>query len=583
MPHSDLRVSPDDDFRTFRRASREAPRKCENGGGPLITTLTTTLPTYDPSGNQIASDTYAQSYSFTSGGTDFFANAATGESFVRNYYDASERLRVSQRSYFFTDPGSNPRYRATFQEYFYDALGRRIAMRSRRDSTCTDTGDPTPGWDCAQTMERYAWDGDQLLVEARDYGWWGADPSTLNGFGLSAGSGNFYGAATYSYALNLFGPDAPLLLVPPSGGTVIPEASWRGNYEDGTAPDGSDISGSSSYNWPGQRTDLYLAPDARIAPIIARKWFGSIVEGKVDPSGLVYDRNRYYDPTAGRFTQEDPAGIGGGLNLYGYAGGDPANNTDPFGLWPDWGTVASASAGFGDALLFGFGPALRSLARAGGSVDMGSRAYVGGEVAGTVALMAATAGVGEAAAAPKIGSAGGPGAGKDFSEAVKDAARAESGDRCVFCGDETVRSKTPEPNRSNIDHAIPKSRGGNNTIENAQNTCQTCNSAKGTKTTEEYQKANGRPPLASVDATPVPRATRNRTPNTSGNHGEAHSGTRAGELARLRNGDSLGATSWRRAISPSQRSVLCERLQLWGHSEHAGSGGQESCAVGLAA
>ncbi|MGH7654690.1 MAG: RHS repeat-associated core domain-containing protein [Gemmatimonadaceae bacterium] len=39
---------------------------------------------------------------------------------------------------------------------------------------------------------------------------------------------------------------------------------------------------------------------------------GSIIEGKVDPSGLIYDRNRYYDPTAGRFTQEDPIGIGGG-------------------------------------------------------------------------------------------------------------------------------------------------------------------------------------------------------------------------------------------------------------------------------
>jgi uncharacterized protein RhaS with RHS repeats len=52
------------------------------------------------------------------------------------------------------------------------------------------------------------------------------------------------------------------------------------------------------------------------------------------PSGLVYDRNRYYDPGAGRFTQEDPAGLAGGVNLYGYAGGDPANNSDPFGLCP---------------------------------------------------------------------------------------------------------------------------------------------------------------------------------------------------------------------------------------------------------
>lgn len=65
-----------------------------------------------------------------------------------------------------------------------------------------------------------------------------------------------------------------------------------------------------------------------------RKWYGSIAEGKAAPSGLEYARNQYYDPTAGRFTQEDPAGLGGGTNLYGYAGADPANNNDPFGLCP---------------------------------------------------------------------------------------------------------------------------------------------------------------------------------------------------------------------------------------------------------
>jgi len=82
--------------------------------------------------------------------------------------------------------------------------------------------------------------------------------------------------------------------------------------------------------------------------------------------------------------------------------------------------------------------------------------------------------------------AGGPGAGKAFSEATKNAARAASGDKCVFCGIKTVRSPSPQPNRSNIDHAIPKSRGGNNTLENAQNACQTCNLKKGAKTTEEF-------------------------------------------------------------------------------------------------
>jgi uncharacterized protein RhaS with RHS repeats len=35
------------------------------------------------------------------------------------------------------------------------------------------------------------------------------------------------------------------------------------------------------------------------------------------------------------FTQIDPIGLAGGLNLYGYAGGDPVNFSDPFGLCPE--------------------------------------------------------------------------------------------------------------------------------------------------------------------------------------------------------------------------------------------------------
>src|SRR5690349_1512898 len=33
-------------------------------------------------------------------------------------------------------------------------------------------------------------------------------------------------------------------------------------------------------------------------------------------------------------TQEDPLGLAGGLNLYGYANGAPVNFSDPFGLCP---------------------------------------------------------------------------------------------------------------------------------------------------------------------------------------------------------------------------------------------------------
>lgn len=90
---------------------------------------------------------------------------------------------------------------------------------------------------------------------------------------------------------------------------------------------------------------------------------------------------------------------------------------------------------------------------------------------------------------PKAGQAGGEGERKSFPQRVKAQARAESENRCVFCNKSTTSEQGP--NRSEIDHAIPKSRGGNNTIDNAQNTCRTCNRQKGAQTTEEFQERRG--------------------------------------------------------------------------------------------
>ncbi len=51
-----------------------------------------------------------------------------------------------------------------------------------------------------------------------------------------------------------------------------------------------------------------------------------------DSTGLYFLRARYLSPGLGRFISEDPQGFGGGVNVYAYAGNDPIDFTDPFGL-----------------------------------------------------------------------------------------------------------------------------------------------------------------------------------------------------------------------------------------------------------
>lgn len=111
--------------------------------------------------------------------------------------------------------------------------------------------------------------------------------------------------------------------------------------------------GCPNTHWSGrERTvdGLQLVPDS----IGTTEWFGSLIESSTDGSGQQYMRNRYYDPKTGRFTQEDPIGLAGGLNLYGFANGDPVNYSDPFGLCPSCvGALTGVATGWAIAALTG--------------------------------------------------------------------------------------------------------------------------------------------------------------------------------------------------------------------------------------
>ena len=146
-------------------------------------------------------------------------------------------------------------------------------------------------------------------------------------------------------------------------------------------------------------------------------WLGSLVNDKENATWTLYRRNRYVDPLTGQFTQEDPIGLAGGLNLYGFAGGDPVNFSDPFGLRvcdpPDSpackrerieGPVTTTDPGLADPILLvgglaGAGRALAGRLFAREATVVGETVlFEGGKAATKAALDAGIAGVNAAQA-----------------------------------------------------------------------------------------------------------------------------------------------------------------------------------------
>jgi RHS repeat-associated protein len=177
---------------------------------------------------------------------------------------------------------------------------------------------------CEPAFERYVWDGDQMLWELRH-----GDSGNQNI--KEPGGGPQSGSIGYVHGGDI---DAPLAMIR-SGEAVMLHQTWRGTYAFGTDMDGDFTTCTplpsgfcNAVAWPGGNGSTFM----NVRPKDTPYWYGLLVMDQADATGLSYRRNRYYDPVSGQFTQQDPIGIAGGLNLYGYANGDPINFSDPFGL-----------------------------------------------------------------------------------------------------------------------------------------------------------------------------------------------------------------------------------------------------------
>ena len=171
--------------------------------------------------------------------------------------------------------------------YLYDANGRLLARRRNG------------------VAERYfLWNGAQLLAE-------------LNG------------TLTQKVAEYVYLPgelDAPLAVVDDSGG--VPRARYvsqdaSGNVREVVNATTGVVEQASGY-------DEWGAPAITGQSVNRLHWKALLWEA--DSVRLYYMRNRWYDPSVGRFISEDPIGLAGGLNRYTFASNDPINRADPLGL-----------------------------------------------------------------------------------------------------------------------------------------------------------------------------------------------------------------------------------------------------------
>jgi RHS repeat-associated protein len=76
-------------------------------------------------------------------------------------------------------------------------------------------------------------------------------------------------------------------------------------------------------------------------------------------TGIYYYRARYFDPSVGRFLNQDPIRFGGGTNFYAYTQNRPADLTDPWGFQAQSSTIGSMYLG-PDGVWYNDGPLLPS-------------------------------------------------------------------------------------------------------------------------------------------------------------------------------------------------------------------------------
>lgn len=211
-------------------------------------------------------------------------------------YDAAGRLASAQRVAKFAYRGQPPAVLASAQ-YRYNGLGQRVAKAVTGEGATTRYFSYTEG---GQLAGEYAADGTPV-----------AEFVYLDGIPVAV----IQAGAVYVVQPDHLGTPRRVL---DAGGSVV--WAWEsdpfGTTLPNEDPDGDGVVFSLNLRFPGQHFDA--------------------------ETGLHYNYYRDYNPVTGRYVQSDPIGLAGGLNSYGYVGGDPVRMIDPTGEFGVFGLLVGA-------------------------------------------------------------------------------------------------------------------------------------------------------------------------------------------------------------------------------------------------
>ncbi|WFE72158.1 RHS repeat-associated core domain-containing protein [Halomonas sp. M1] len=194
--------------------------------------------------------------------------------------------------------------------YRYDGLGRRISKTVRHTNGTTAT-------------THYGWDGDRIVREETENQRTTVVYEPGSFVPMLRIDDTQQGQILSAYITDALG--TPMQLVTPNG-----QPRWLAEPDDWAAV-------------KNQRAVRNVTQPIRFQG----QWHD-------EESELYYNRHRYYDPQQGRYISQDPIGLNGGTNLYGYVT-NPTGMVDPLGLFQS--DMGSISAAYGSQALAHAAPA----------------------------------------------------------------------------------------------------------------------------------------------------------------------------------------------------------------------------------